>query len=391
MRWHGCFPVMLLVFAGCAAKIDSTSTSPSARVPPGPAASSQPGQPTEPSPPVDAGSASGDDAMSGSSVVASADAGSQAEASVDASLTSGTIWTSDDGPILGLAVSGDSIFVVTQEKLTSMARDGSQVQVLQQTAQRFGYSGAIAVNDETVYWGTSVGASGQEAGTVWAITRDGEMTTIGDEGYNVVGLGLDEARVYWLTNDAVLSAPLGGGSETSLAPLAGLSYENDLALAGGDLYWSTNSSAVGSQMAGVFRMPSTGATPTSIGNGPVFSLEATAEGVAWLENPTPVIVATPAGGTAQRIPLSGSVSEVATDGGHWYWRDDGTGVLRVLANGATVSQPLTQAVAAATANDGDGRHILVDQGEVIWADRSGPIASQPDVNVLRVLALPPMQ
>ena len=106
---------------------------------------------------------------------------------------------------------------------------------------------------------------------------------------------------------------------------------------------------------------------------------------------TPVIVATPAGGTAQRIPLSGAVSEVATDGGHWYWRDDGTGVVHVLANGATTPQALTQAVAAATANNGDGPHILVDQGQVIWADRSGPIASQPDVNVLRVLALPTMQ
>jgi hypothetical protein len=328
--------------------------------------------------------------QAGVAVVEEVDAGPVATNDGSAKPPPGTIWASDDGPILGLAVKGDRIFCVTQTKLLSMARDGSAVRVLAQTSLGlpFAFTGAIAVNDQAVYWGTSIGPDGQEAGSVWSIALDGGATTkIGDEGYGASGIVLDHARVYWITNDAVLSAPLGGGPATQLATLAGLSYGHDLALAGGNLYWSTNSSAIGPQTAGMFRMPATGGAPESIADGPVFSVEATADGVAWLEDPSPVIVDTPSGGTAQRIALSGWVSELASDGSRWLWRDEGTGAVYALTGPGATPQPLAGPVPASTANNGDGPHILVDQGQVIWADRSGPIAYQPDVDVLRVIDL----
>jgi hypothetical protein len=325
-------------------------------------------------------------AQSGTAPPDAAGAPSQADAATQSS--AGALWTSDDGPILGLAVDADRVFCVTQAKLMSLARDGTDARVLAQSPDRFAYTGAIATNGVTVYWGVASPSAG-----VSAIAPNGEGgVSIGVEGYSTVGIALDESNVYWMTNDSVMSAPLAGmGMSTPLATLQGLSYENAFTLVGGMLYWSTNSSAVGPATAGLFRMAATGGAASMIAPGPVFSLEPTGTGaVAWLENPTPVIVeSAPTQSSSQRIPLPGAVSEFATDGARWYWRDDRTGVVLAVAGATATPSELTKPVADATANNGDGRHILVDQNQVFWADRTGPIASQPEVNVLRMLRLAP--
>ncbi len=325
--------------------------------------------------PVDAGALATDpaDAYAPSPVDAASPSGS------------GVLWTSDDGPILGLAIDTDRVFCVTQAKLVSVARDGSDPRVLAQSSDRFAYSGAIATNGAAVYWGV-----GSSSGGVSAIAPDGGASvSLGAEGYATMGVALDESRVYWMTNDSVMTAPLEGSGMATLATLAGLSYENAFTLVGGMLYWSTNDSAVGPATAGVFRMPAMGGTPSMIAPGPVFSIEPAGSGaVAWLENPTPVVVESATmQSTAARIALPGAVSEFATDGARWYWRDDRTGIVYAIAGAGGTASALTQASANATANNGNGRHILVDQGQVFWADRTGPIASQPDVNVLRMMRL----
>lgn len=296
----------------------------------------------------------------------------------------GVLWTSDDGPILGLAIDADRVFCVTQSKLVSVARDGTDPRVLAQSPDRFAYSGAIATNGVAVYWGV-----GSSSGGVSAISPDGGASvSLGAEGYATVGIALDESRVYWMTNDSVMTAPLGGSGMATLATLAGLSYENAFTLVDGMLYWSTNDSAVGPATAGVFRMPAMGGTASMIAPGPVFSLEPTGTGaVAWLENPTPVVVENAsAQSPAARIALPGTVSEFATDGARWVWRDDRTGTIYAIAGAGGTASPLTQASANATPNNGDGRHILVDQGQVFWADRTEP-PSQAEVNVLRMIRL----
>jgi hypothetical protein len=331
-----------------------------------------PGEPLSQEPPTTAGPTPPDAAASG------ADAATQ--------WMGGAVWTSDDGPILGLALDADRIFCVTQSKLTSLARDGSAPRILAQSSDRFAYTGAIATNGVAVYWGVA-----SPSGGVLVVSPEGDGgVSIGMEGYATVGIALDESSVYWMTNDSVMSAPLTGeGMPTNLATLQGLSYEDAFTLVDGMLYWSTNSSATGPATAGLFRMPATGGMASMIAPGPVFSVESTGTGaVAWLENPTPVLVeSATSASTGQRIALPGQVSEFATDGARWYWRDDRTGAVWAIAAANGTPDALTQPVTYATANLGDGRHILVDQSEVVWADRTGPIAQQPDVNVLRVLRL----
>jgi hypothetical protein len=75
------------------------------------------------------------------------------------------LWTSDDGPILGLAVNRDRIFCVTTSKLTAMARDGTPPKVHVQSTAPFAYSGAIAVSDVYVYWGTREPTPNPSSGT----------------------------------------------------------------------------------------------------------------------------------------------------------------------------------------------------------------------------------
>jgi hypothetical protein len=306
-----------------------------------------------------------------------------------------TIWTSDDGPILGLAASADRIFCVTANKLTSMARDGSDVRVLAQASALTQPSGAIAIGAATVYWGGTfnpgiAGEAGVEVGEVWAVPRDrGAATTIGSEGYVAEGIAVDGSGVYWLTDDAVMGAPLDGGAAVKLTALQGLSYENDFVLSAGSLYWSTNGADVGSPRAGLFQMETSGGTPVAIGSGPVFDLQPTPTGIAWLEDPTPVIVERASSPSLLRLPLSGWVDEFTTDGTRWYWRDDRTGAVYMLGSQDTTPNLLAGAVQWATANNGDGPHIVVDGDQLIWADRTGPIAYQPEFDVLRAIPVPP--
>jgi hypothetical protein len=94
-------------------------------------------------------------------------------------LTAGALWTSDDGPILGLAYDANRIFCVTQSKLTSIARDGSGATVLAQSSDRFAYSGAIATSGGVVYWGLDSPTAGVSA----IPASGGTAVSLGSEGY----------------------------------------------------------------------------------------------------------------------------------------------------------------------------------------------------------------
>jgi hypothetical protein len=192
-----------------------------------------------------------------------------------------------------------------------------------------------------------------------------------------------------MTNDAVLSAPLTGEGApmTTLATLGGPTYENDFTLVSGMLYWSTNTSAVGPAMEGFFRLPATGGTPSMVGPSAIFSLEPVGTGgVGWLEEPTPVVVERdPSQSMDQRIPLPGAVSEFVTDGAHLYWRDDRTGAVYAMPGAGGSASVIAPSEANASTNIGDGWHMLVDQGQVFWADRTLSQGTQQDASVLRVL------
>jgi hypothetical protein len=299
-----------------------------------------------------------------------------------------TLWLSDDGPILGLATHGDRVFAVTQSKLVSIPRAGGKATLLASSPGGFAYRGSIAVNDEAIYWGTGGETS---IGVISRIPIDGGyVLPIASEGYVAMGIALDDTNVYWLSNDAVLSVPLGGMQEPKvLAKLSGLDYEVDFALAGGELYWSTNDSAVdSSDLAQVLRVKTDGSGLEVIGAGPVFSLEPDGRGgVAWLEDPAAVAVRTD-GAAVTRTPLGGWVDEIATDGARWFWRDERTGVLSVISEGDAAPRAFTDPVQYATANNGNGHHTIVDAKGIVWADRRGPIAYQPEVNVVRAQPLP---
>jgi hypothetical protein len=297
------------------------------------------------------------------------------------------LWVSDDGPIAGLAANRDRIFCVTSSQLVSFARDGSDVRVLAKGSQ-YDYSGAIAANDATVYWGKIDSASSTQPSGIWSVPHGGgPETALGTEGYITFAITLDSTAVYWMTDDAVLSTPLGGGPTTQLAVPQGITYEDAFVVSGGQLYWSTNSSA-GGPAGNLFRMP-LGGMPLAIAPGPVFSLRATATGIAWLESPSPAIVSLTAATQAiNRDPLTGWVDAFATDGSNWYWRDSTSGVVYAQDIAGGPPRALTEPVQLATSNFGDGPEIIVDSHQLIWADRRGAAAYQPDYDVVRAIAIP---
>jgi hypothetical protein len=292
------------------------------------------------------------------------------------SSAAGVLWTSDDGAILGIAVDRDRIFCVTKSKLTSMARDGSQVRTLVQSPALYFYGGAIAVNGGAAFLGTT--------GGVESVPRDGgKTTTIGAGAFSTFGIAVDDANVYWITDSNVMKAPQGGGDATALAPPWQTASTDAFTILDGYLYWSKNEDGA---TDGVMRIPVTGGTPDGLARGPDFSVVPNGRGgIAWLDDTSREIVSM-TGGTETRRTISGLVDEIASDGTTWFWRDSVTGAVNALTDGETTPRTLTTPEPAATQNNGLGRHIVVDQGQIVWTSHTGPTAY--DVSVLRSIAVP---
>jgi hypothetical protein len=292
-------------------------------------------------------------------------------------LPKGALWRSDDGPILGLALNGDAVIAVTATRITSIARNGSGASTIASSEITLPNSGAIAVHQGIAYVGMGQG--------VWSLDlRSGARAFLGGERSVATGIAVDDAHVYWRSDDAISeTSPQGGAIPSSLPTLAGPTYQDGFALVGGDLYWSANTEANGGQTAALFRLAAGSMTPEIVALGRAFSIQADERGgVAWLEEPTPVIVRhRPDGDT--RIPLSGSVDEVATDGTRWFWRDSGTGVFYVQGESDATPSALTSPESMATPDDGDGRHVVLDAAGVVWASRMGPQDDPAEINELR--------
>jgi hypothetical protein len=305
----------------------------------------------------------------------------------DAGTPPGTAWTSDDGDLLGLGAGNGRIYAVTQSKIVSIAPDGTDAKILVHAAQP-SFFGSIAVNATNLY-------AGSAAGVLRYPVDGGEATLVGDsEGYGAVGVAIDATNVYWQTQDAVIAAPLLGTQGTRLATLQGVDYEDDFALVGGTLFWSTNASYnQPAQVAALVAMPvAAGAPQQTVAPGPVFSIVADGHGgVAWLEDPTPAIVDRPAGGgPTTRIALPGVVSSFTTDGSRWFWRDDETGVIWAIDGAAGTPRTLTQPEQYATIPNGSGPRLIASGGYLAWIDRWGPIGYQSyDANVVRTVAVQP--
>jgi hypothetical protein len=308
----------------------------------------------------------------------------------------GVLWTSDDPSIAGIAVSGDRIFVVTAYKLTSLARDGSDERVLAQTADLGGgnytYTGAIAVNDTDVYWGG--------VDNLYRVPRSGgAVTAFPSPALAVLGVALDAAFVYWVREDAtasgaVVKTPLGGGPSTVLAtgPQGGLT--GALALAGGSLYWASYGPGPNPYVgAALVRMPAAGGAQATVASDAAFQIGPDGKGGAsWLgPGPSYAVVDLPPGAsTPERTPLTAFawVDAVTLDGTRSYFRDGMTGVVYALDRGASSPRGLTSPVGFYTSSGGRGAHLVVDGGQLFFAERAGAATEKWDVGVIRAIRLP---
>ena len=189
--------------------------------------------------------------------------------------------------------------------------------------------GALAVDEDSVYWMN-------QDGTVNRVAKGGGSSTplaSGQDGL-ATGLAVDGADVYWVSRGAVTRVPKGGGATVALAQLdTRLTWH--LALDGDSIYLAGHPEAtIGGATGGVLlRLPKAGGPTALLYQGPERPLAlAVAGGQIYWSTESGAIYRTPAGGgdtalvaTGQDMPGSLVADQ---DGVYWANNKGGGAVMR---------------------------------------------------------------
>jgi hypothetical protein len=219
----------------------------------------------------------------------------------------------------------------------------------------------LAVDATRVYW-TDLGATSGK-GAVYSAPKDcGAKTKIAGDQNDPVALAVDAASVYWLNHDAVMKAPLGGGSAVKLCDVTDDAVDGDVVLGGDHVYVATGQR--------ILRVPKAGGSAEDLAfTTSAWALALDADYVYASEQGGGVLRVPRAGGSAETIAPAQYGLGVAASADTVYWL-----ALGGFSEGRILGMPKA---------GGDGLHLgdarsdsrLLLDGDRLYASSAGDLLS----------------
>jgi hypothetical protein len=185
----------------------------------------------------------------------------------------------------------------------------------------------IALDSTHLYW--TAGSDGSlDGGTVESVSLGGGTpVTLVQQQVFPTSITRDSSRLYWVTDQAVVSMPLRGGRPTTLATRQYLA--NGIAVASGDLYWTIAGDGISCGTGLVMSVPVTGGKPKTLASGQDFpaGIAADSESVYWVNqvNPGAVMKVARAGGAPTPLACGQALpTAIAVDGASVFWTNLGS-------------------------------------------------------------------
>ena len=191
--------------------------------------------------------------------------------------------------------------------------------------------------------------------------------------YPVFGLAVDAQNAYFINNNGVWSAPLGGNFVTPTvfanAPTGSQAFA--VAVDDTNVYWTVTGPGVGS----VMMQAKAGGTARVIASGLNFPSDIAVDStnVYWTNNGGGTVMMAPiAGGPATTVASGQSFPfGIAVDSENIYWTNNGTS-----SGGAVMKVPITGGTPAVIASGQNfPMGITLDQTYVYWTNNTGPAGS----------------
>jgi hypothetical protein len=179
----------------------------------------------------------------------------------------------------------------------------------------------IAVRAGYVYGtlGNGGGATGPSVGKL--STTGGTPASLGSSPGVPNGLAVDATSVYWATASAVMKAPIGGGTTTTLVSGNG----SPLAVDANNLYYGFHGLGGSNTYGPVLQLPLAGGMPTTLATGlrMVDGIAVDAANVYWSDNSGAVLrVPIGAGAVTTLATKQAFGGDIAVDATHVYWITD---------------------------------------------------------------------
>jgi hypothetical protein len=204
----------------------------------------------------------------------------------------------------------------------------------------------IAVDGTSVYWATMYSGGDLDPPPVALVKvplGGGAPTTLASEAFSGAnytpfqcGVAVDATRVYWTTNQSILTVPRDGGAVTTLVSLDGFMAPNAIAIDATSLYWTSNAAALPAPNL-VMKVSLNGGTPTTLGSTQgSWGIAVDSTSVYWTEATAVMRVPLDGGPASVLAATYNGANGLAVDGTSVYWVDGFGGSARTTTNDGAV-------------------------------------------------------
>jgi hypothetical protein len=243
-------------------------------------------------------------------------------------------------------------------------------------------SGAIAIDLNNIYIMNQFAlyrfAKGSQTETTIATVIGGSQYA---PFYPVFGLAVDAQNAYFINQNGVWSAPLGGNTVQPTVFASALTGSQAFAVAVDDtnVYWTVTGPGVGS----VMMLAKTGGTPRVIASGLNFPSDIAVDStnVYWTNNGGGTVMMAPIAGGPPTTVASGQSFPfgIAVDSENIYWTNNGTS-----SGGSVMKVPITGGTPVVIASGQNfPMGITLDQTNVYWTNNTGPASSSATGSVVK--------